>query len=81
LKNGQGTVRYREFDHSTVAWILNREFLGNFKDITAARNVALPIMMRPLEVIFGKALAVNKGLLGQPDKDSFVALLWRQDAE
>ena len=44
LHNGNWTLRYRELDRTTGVWKTRRVVLGEFKNITAARSAAEPIM-------------------------------------
>ena len=46
LHNGQWTVRYREFNHTTRKWNLKRDPLGRCKDKKAAMKAAEPIMVQ-----------------------------------
>lgn len=44
--SGGYTLRYRELDHATGVWRNRSMALGKFKNITAARSAAAPIMAR-----------------------------------
>src|ERR1051325_11486090 len=46
LHFGVWTLRYRELDHRRGKWLSKRERLGKFKNKTAARRAAEPIMAR-----------------------------------
>jgi integrase len=44
--NGQWTLRYREFDHTSRKWTMKRQVLGEFKDKKTALKTSEPIMAR-----------------------------------